>query len=85
MFFSQISVFRFQYNSTNAPCASIHLLMLYIIFLPVLQFCPVLFHPILRTDACICHRHYVLFFSQYFSFLLFVSFQHLSILIHSSA
>ena len=54
-------------------------------FLPVLQYSPVsIIPPLLHTHSFIYHPHCILFFSQYFSFPLSVSFQHCSILIHSS-
>jgi len=54
-------------------------------FLPVLQFSPVsIIPPLFHTHSFIYHPHYIMFFSQYFSFPLSVSFHHCSIFIHSS-
>jgi hypothetical protein len=51
----------------------------------VLQFSPVsIIPPLLHTHSSICHSRCIMFFSQYFSFPLSVSFHHCSILIHSS-
>ena len=80
------SVFPCQYHSTIAPYSSIHLPpTLYNVFLPVLQFSPVsIIPPSLHTHSSIYHPHCIMFFSQYFSFPLSVSFHHCSILIHPS-
>ena len=71
------SVFPCQYHSTIAPYSFIHLPpMLYNVFLPVLQFSPVSIIPLLlHTHSFIYHTHCTMFFSQYFSFTLSVSFQ----------
>ena len=68
------------------PRSSIHLQpTLYNVFLPVLQFSPVsIIPPLLHTHPSIYHPHCIMFFSQYFSFPLSVSFHHCSILIHPS-
>ena len=51
----------------------------------VLQLSPVsIIPPLLHTHSFIYHPCYIMFFSQYFSFPLSVSFHHCSILIHSS-
>ena len=86
MFFSRYSVFPCQCHSIIAPYSFIHLpLTLYNVFLPVLQFFPVsIIPPLLHTHSTIYHPHCIMFFSQYFSFPLSVSFHHRSILIHSS-
>jgi hypothetical protein len=56
-----------------------------ILFLPVLQCPPVcIIPPLLHTYSPIYHRRCIMFFSQYFSFTLSVSYDHCSILIHSS-
>ena len=80
------SVFPCQYHSTFAPYSFIHLPpTLYNVFLPVLQFSPVsTIPPLLHTHSSIYHPRYKMFFSQYFSFPLSVSFHQCSILIHSS-
>ena len=58
---------------------------LYNVFLPVLQYSPVsIIPPLLHTHSFIYHPHCIMFFSQYFSFPLSVSFHHCSILIHLS-
>jgi len=79
-------VFPCQYHSTIAPYSFIHLPpTLYNVFLPVLQFFPVsIIPPLLHTHSFIYHSRCIMFFSQYFSFPLSVSFHHCSILIHSS-
>ena len=52
-------------------------------FLSVLQFSPVSIIPLLlHTHSFIYHPRCIMFFSQYFSFPLSVSFHHCSILIH---
>ena len=79
-------------HSISSPCqinptvSSIHLPpTLYNVFLPVLQFSPVsIIPPLLHTHSSIYHPRCIMFFSQYFSFPLSVSFHHCSILIHSS-
>ena len=80
------SVFPCQYHSTIAPYSFIHLPpTLYNVFLPVLQFSPVsTIPPLLHTHSFIYHPRCIMFFSQYFSFPLSVSFHHCSMLIHSS-
>ena len=56
-----------------------------LVFLPVLQFSPVItIPPLLHTHPSIYHPRCIMFFSQYFSFPLSVLFQNCSILIHSS-
>ena len=56
---------------------------LYNVFLPALQFSPVSnIPPLLHTHPSIYHPRCIMFFSQYFSFPLSVSFHHCSILIH---
>ena len=55
---------------------------LYNVFLPLLQFSPVsIIPPLLHTHPSIYHPRCIMFFSQYFSFTLSVSFHHCSILI----
>ena len=55
------------------------------VFLPVLQFSPVsIIPPLLHTHSSIYHPRCIMFFSQYFSFSLSVSFHHCSILIYPS-
>jgi len=80
------SVFPCQYHSTIAPYSSMHLPpTLYNVFLPVLQFSPVsTIPPLLHTHPFFYHPRCIMFFSQYFSFPLSVSFHHCSILIHPS-
>jgi len=80
------SVFHCPHHSTIAPHSSIHLPpTLYNFFLPVLQFSPVsIIPPLLHTHPSIYHPHSIMFFSQYFSFSLTVSFQLCSIPIHPS-
>jgi len=80
------SVFPCQYHSTIAPYSFIHLPpTLYNVFLPVLQFSPVsIVPPLLHTHSFTYHPRYIMFFSQYFSFPLSVSFNHCSIHIHPS-
>ena len=75
-----------QYHSTIAPYSFIHLTpTLYNVFLPVLQFSPVsIIPPLLHTHSAIYHPPCIMFFSQYFSFPLSVSFHHCSILNHPS-
>ena len=84
MFFSQYFSFPCQYHSTIVPYSFIHLPpTLYNISLPVLQFSPVsIIPPLLHTHSFIYHPRCIMFFSQYFSFLLSVSFHHCSIFIH---
>jgi len=56
---------------------------LYTVFLSVLQLSPVsIIPPFLHTHSFIYHPYSIRFFSQYFSFLLSVSFHNCSILIH---
>ena len=85
-FMCENSRFPFQYHSTIAPYSFIHLpLTLYNVFLSALQFSPVsIIPPLLHTHSSIYHSQCIMFFSQYFSFPLSVSFHHCSILIHSS-
>ena len=85
-FSASTSVFPCQYHSTIAPYSFIHLPpTLYNVFLPVLQFSPVsIIPPLLHTHSSIYHPRCIMFFSQYFSFPLSVSFHHCSILIHPS-
>ena len=80
------SVFPCQYHSTIVPYSFIHLpLTLYNVFLPVFQVSPVsVIPPLLLTHSFIHYPRRIMFFSQYFSFPLSVSFHHCSILIHSS-
>jgi hypothetical protein len=70
------SVFTCQYLSTIAQYSFIHLPpTLYNVFLPALQFSPVsIIPPLLNTHSFIYHPCCIMFFSQYFSFLLSVSF-----------
>jgi len=86
LFSPNTSVFPCQYHSTIAPYSFIHLPpTLYNVFLPVLHFSPVSIIPLLlHTHSFIYHPHCIMFFSEYFSFSLSVSFHHCSILIHSS-
>src|SRR5215475_14303881 len=86
MFFSQHFSFPCQYHSTNAPYSFIHLPpTLYNVFLSVLQFSPVsIIPPLLHTHSSISHPRCIMFFSNYFSFPLSVSFHHCSIPIHPS-
>ena len=74
-------VFPCQYHSTNAPYPFIHLPpTLYNVSLPVLQFSPVsIIPPILHTHSFTYHPRCIMFFSQYFSFPLSVSFHQCSI------
>jgi len=80
------SVFLCQYHCTIAPYPFIHLPpMLYNVFLPVLQFSSVnIIPPLLHTHSFIYHPRCIMFFSQYFSFPLSVSFHHCSIPFHPS-
>ena len=80
-FFPCTSVFPCQYHSTIAPYSFIHLPpTLYNVFLPVLQFSPVsIIPPLLHTHSFIYHPRCIMFFSQYFSFPLSVSFHPCSI------
>ena len=73
-----ISDFPCQYHSTIAPYSFIHPPpTLYNIFLPALQFSPVsIIPPLLHTHSFIYHPRCIMFFSQYFSFPLSVSFHH---------
>src|SRR5215469_16601623 len=85
MFSPSTSVFPCQYHSTIAPYPSIHLPPTLYVFLPALQFSPVsIIPPLLHTHPSIYHPHCIMFFSQYFSFPLSVSFHHCSIPIHPS-
>ena len=70
----------------TCPSILIHLPpTLYNFFLPVLQFSPVsIIPPLLHTHSSIYHPRCIIFFSQYFSFPLSVSFHHCSILNHPS-
>jgi len=84
MFFSQH--FSFPPSVSFHHCSIlIHLPpTLYNVFLPVLQFSPVsIIPPLLHTHPFIYHPC-CMFFYQYFSFPLSVSFHHCSIIIHSS-
>ena len=74
------SVFPCQYHSTIAPYSFIHLQpTLYNVFLPVLQFSPVsIILPLLHTHSSIYSPRFILFFSQYFSFLQSLQFHHCS-------
>jgi len=84
MFFSQY--FSFSLSESFHHCSIfIHLLpTLYNVFLSVLQFSPVNIIPaLLHTHSFTYYPRCIMFFSQYFSFPLSVSFQHCSILIHS--
>ena len=78
------SVFPCQYHSTIAPYSSIHLPpTLYNVFLPALQFSPVsTIPPLLHTHPSIYNPRCIIFFSQYFSFPLSVSF-HIPPLLHT--
>jgi len=80
------SDFPCQYHSTIAPYSFIHLPpTLYNFFLPALLLSPVsIIPPLLHTHSSIYHPRCIMFFSQYFSFLLSLSFHHCSILIHPS-
>ena len=79
------SAFPCQCHSTIAPYSSTHLPTTLHVFLPVLQFSPVsIIPPLFHTHSFICHPRCIMFFSQYFSFPLSVSFHHCSILIHPS-
>ena len=86
-FSTSTSDFSCRYHSTIAPYPSIHLPpTLCNVFFPVLQFSPVsIIPPLLHTHSFIYHPRCIMFFSQYFSFPLSVSFHHCSIHIHSSA
>ena len=77
------SEFPCQYHSTIAPYSLIDLPpTLYNFFLPVLKFSPVsIIPPLLHIHPFIYHPRCIMFFSQYFSFPLSVSFHHCSILI----
>jgi len=80
------TVFPCQYHSTIAGYTFIRLPpTLYNVFLPVIQFSRVsTIPPLLHTHSSIYHPRCIMFFSQYFSFPLSVSFHHCSILIHPS-
>jgi len=87
MFFSpSTSVFPCQYHSNIAPCPFIYLPpTLYNVFLPVHHFSLVsIIPPLLHNHPFIYHPHCIMFFSQYVSFPLSVSFHHCSIIIQSS-
>ena len=79
-FSSNTSVFPCHYHSTIAPYPFIHLPpTLYNVFPSVLQFSPVsIIPPLLHTHSFIYHPLCIMFFSQYFSFPLSVSFHHCS-------
>ena len=81
MFFSQYFSFPCHYYSTIAPYSFIHLSpTLYNVFHLVLQFSPVsIIPPLLHTHSSIYHPRCIMFFSQYFSFPLSLSFHHCSI------
>ena len=86
MFFSQYFSFplsvSFHHCSILIHSSTTHI---YNVFLPVLQFSPVrIIPPLLHTHSFIYPSRYIMFFSQYFSFPLSVSFHHCSILIHPS-
>ena len=83
MFFSQYFSFPCQYHSTIAPYSFTHLPpTLYNVFLPVLLFSPVsIIPPLLHTHSFIYHPCCIMFFSQYFSFPLSVTFHQCPILI----
>ena len=80
------SVFPCHYHSTISPNSFTHLPpTLYNIFLPALQFSPVsIIPPLLHTHSSIYHPHCIIFFSQYFSFPLSVSFHLCSMTIYPS-
>jgi len=83
-FFSpSTSVFPCQYHSTIALYSFIHVPpTLYNVFLPVRLISPVsIIPPLLYTHSSMYHPRCIIFFSQYFSFPLSVSFHHCSILI----
>jgi uncharacterized membrane protein (DUF485 family) len=84
--FSPNGCFPRQYYSNNAPYSLIHPPPTpYNAFLRALQFSPVsIILPLLHTHSFIYHPCCILFFSQYFSFPLSVSFHHCYIHIHSS-
>ena len=86
VFFPSTSLFPCQYHSTIAPYSTIHLpLTLYNFFLSVIHFSPVsIIPPLLHIHSSVSHPHCIMFFSQYISFPLSVSFQHCSIIIHPS-
>ena len=85
MFFSQYFSFPCQYHSTIAPYSFIHLPPTLYNVLPVLQFSPVsIIPPLPHTHSSIYHPRCIMFFSQYFSFPLSVSFHLCPILIHLS-
>src|SRR5215469_477834 len=85
-----LPVLQFSPVSIIPPLLHTHLYIhlpptLYNIFLPVLQFSPVsIISPLFHTHSSIFHPRCIMFFSQYFSFPLSVSFHHCSILIHPS-
>ena len=85
-YYACVSVFPCQYHFTIIPYAFIHLPpTLYNVFLQVIQISPVcMIPPLLHTHSFIYHPSCIIFFSQYFSIPLSVSFHHCSILIHSS-
>jgi len=84
-FYPSTSVFACQYHSTIAPYSFIHLPpTLYNIFSPSTSFFHCQYHSTIAPYSFIYHRRCIMFFSQYFSFSLSVSFHHCSIPIHSS-
>ena len=86
IFSPSTSVFPCRYYSTIAPYSFINLPpTLYNVFLPVRQCSPVTtIPPLLHTHSSIYHPHYIIFFSQYFSFPLSVLFHHCPIHFHQS-
>ena len=85
MFFSQYFSFprsvSFHHCSILIHSSTTHT---YNVFLPALQFFPVsIIPPLLHTHSFTYCSHCIIFFSQYFSFPLSVSFHHRSILVHS--
>ena len=84
-FLSQYFNFPCQYHSTNAPYPFIHLPpTLHNFFLPVFQFSPVSnIPPMLHTHSFTYHPRCIMFFYQYFTFPLSVSFHQCSIPNHS--
>ena len=83
VFLRVLPLFACYHHSTIAPDSFIHQPpTLSNVFLPVLQISPVsIIPPLLHTHPLIYHPHCIMFFSQYFSFPLSVSFHRWSILI----
>jgi hypothetical protein len=86
MFFSQYFSFplsvSFHHCSILIHPSAIHA----VCFSPSTSVFPVSIIPLLlHTHSSICHPRCIMFFSQYFSFPLSVSFHHCSILIHPTA